>query len=106
MKEAVCGERGLAPTSQEMGLIAVEGRGVGQAVGLSRRYSTVLGRLANLTSMMSRENHPTGSLAHGFGASVENTGQMGVGGEGSLEEIGKDGRKSEMGTGCASFLWT
>lgn len=64
-------------TSWEMVLTVIEGRGVGQAVGLSRSYSIVLGRLANLTSMMSGENCPTGSLAHGFGAATEDAEHMG-----------------------------
>lgn len=60
-----------------MVLLLTEGRGVGQAVGLIRRYSVVLGRFANLTLMVSREDWSKGSLAHSFGATVENLGQMG-----------------------------
>jgi hypothetical protein len=41
VREAACGQWGLAPTSQEMALTVIEGRGVGRAVGLSRRYSIV-----------------------------------------------------------------
>lgn len=77
VREAVYGGWGFAPTSREMVLTVIEGRGVGQAVGLGRSYIVVLGRLASLTSMMSRENCPTRSLAHGFGAAMEDAGQIG-----------------------------